>query len=158
AAIDAAKQRGILGARVNCLRIFQGRFQMPDTFEFPRMLRAVVPLVRAGNAFIFELVAHRFPRFAAIAGTLDHLAKPTTRLRGIKPVGISRRTFHMIDLPTGEVRAVDVPAFTPAIRSEDKCSFACADQYPDCAHRMFLFNGCSTCLPSPSPRAAEGRV
>ncbi len=46
AAVGRAEQRGVLDAGVDDVRIGQRRLQMPDALELPRMLRAVVPLVR----------------------------------------------------------------------------------------------------------------
>ena len=68
---------------------------MPDALEFPRMLRAVVPLMRARDAVVNEFVAlthrhslrvysraaaRRVPAFAAVIGTLDDLSKPCAGL------------------------------------------------------------------------------
>src|SRR5437667_12079228 len=39
------EQRGIFHACINVIGIVERWFQMPDPFEFPRMLCAVVPLV-----------------------------------------------------------------------------------------------------------------
>src|SRR5687767_14196657 len=65
-AVCRAKQRGILDAGINGVRIGQRRFQMPDTLELPRMRRAVVPLMRAGDAVIDKLVADSLPGLAAV--------------------------------------------------------------------------------------------
>ena len=46
AAVFRFEYRGVFHARVDVVRIVKRRFQMPDTLEFPRMLGAVVPLVR----------------------------------------------------------------------------------------------------------------
>src|SRR5437764_11405934 len=93
------------------------RFQMPRTLEFPRMLRAIVPLVgrerlpsfrrsivnelvtltllHAVRAFQFLRTAARcVPGFTSVIGALNNLPKPITGLRGVDPVGINRRTFH----------------------------------------------------------------
>ena len=95
---------------------------MPDAFELPRMLRAVIPLVRAHLAFVNELVAlalwasfrafqflgaaaGRVPRLAAVVRALDDLPEPAAGLRGVKAVRIRGRTFDMIDFPAGEMRA-----------------------------------------------------
>ena len=53
---------------------------MPHAFELPRMRRPVVPLVRAGDTVVHELVPDRFPGFSAIVRTLDHLSEPTRGL------------------------------------------------------------------------------
>src|SRR4051812_42754150 len=103
---------------------------MPDAFEFPRMLRAVVPLMRcqwSGFRVVREFVALRLghalgrgrrfagrraglePSFAAVVGALDDLSKPAARLRTVDSVWFDRRTLQMIDLPAGEMRTADVP-------------------------------------------------
>ena len=125
-------------------------FQVPDAFEFPRMLRAVIPLVRREwfpgfrRRVVNELVtlalggavrtaqflgaaARRVPGFAAVIRALNNLPKPTTGLRGIDSVGINRRTFHVINFPAREMRAADFPSFTRAIRSQDERAFPCAN-------------------------------
>ena len=45
-AVGRAEQGGVFHAGVDRVRIGQRRFQMPDALELPRVLRAVVPLVR----------------------------------------------------------------------------------------------------------------
>src|SRR5436309_10646108 len=50
AAIARSKQGGVLDTRVDGVRVGQRGFEVPDTRKLPRMWRAVVPLVRAGNA------------------------------------------------------------------------------------------------------------
>ena len=65
---------------------------MPNAFELPRMLRAVVPLVRAGVALVGELVADRLPRFAAVVGPLDLLTEPATALRRDERSGLPLRS------------------------------------------------------------------
>src|SRR5215213_887060 len=122
---------------------------MPDPLELPRMLRAVVPLVCSGNAFINEFVAlafrhsvrsrlqsapRRLPGPAAIIGTLDHLSEPGTALRGVDAIRVGGRTFQMIHFPAGKVRTVDVPFRARPIRAQDEGAFARAYQNPDPAH------------------------
>jgi hypothetical protein len=51
---------------VDRVRIGERGLQMPDALELPGMRRAVVPLVRAGDAVVDELVAHRLPGLAAV--------------------------------------------------------------------------------------------
>ncbi len=53
---------------------------MPDAFELPGVLCAVIPLVGAGHPFVIELVPDRFPVLAAIIGALNHLTEPAARL------------------------------------------------------------------------------
>ena len=99
AAVGRAEQGGVFHAGVDRVRIGQRRLQMPDALELPGMRRAVVPLMRAGNAVVRELVADRLPGLAAIVGALDHLAEPAAGLRGIQAVRIGRRALQVVDLP-----------------------------------------------------------
>ena len=85
-AVGRAEQGGVFNAGVDRVRIGQRRFEMPDALELPGMRRAVVPLVRAGNAVVCELVADRLPGLAAVVGALDDLSEPAAGLRRIQPV------------------------------------------------------------------------
>ena len=89
---------------------------MPDARELPRVRRAVVPLVRARDALVRELVADRLPRLAAVVGALDHLPEPAARLRRVEPVRVRRRSLEVIDLPARKVRPADVPPLALAVR------------------------------------------
>src|SRR5690349_17532944 len=102
---------------------------MPDSLEFPRVLGAVVPQVRACRAVVGELLADRFPGFAAVIGTLKHLSKPTARLRRIEAIWINRRTFHVIDLPTGKMGSAHVPFLAFSVCRQNERAFARAYQY-----------------------------
>src|ERR1043166_5744484 len=141
-AIGAFEQRRVLRAGVNGIGVGQRSLHMPDAFEFPRMLRAVVPLVRADLAFIDELVAlaarhavraggrgaaGRFPGPAAVIRTLDNLSEPAAGLRSINAVRVHRRALEMIQFPPGEMRAADFPILARAIGSDDECALACAN-------------------------------
>src|SRR4051794_1028010 len=99
-AVCGAKQSGILGPGVNGVRVRERGFEVPDAFEFPWVLRAVIPEMCSGLAIIDELIADRFPGLPAIVGTLDHLAKPTAGLGSIETIRIHSRPFHVVDLPT----------------------------------------------------------
>ena len=66
---------------------------MPDAFELPGMLCAVVPLVSAGHPVVIELVTNWLPILAAIIGALDHLTEPAARLRSKQPFGLGGRSF-----------------------------------------------------------------
>ena len=79
-------KRGVLHAGVDRVRIGQRRLEMPDALEFPGVLGAVVPLVRAGHALILNSLPDRLPGLAAVVGALDDLAEPAAGLRGIEPV------------------------------------------------------------------------
>src|ERR1017187_10015266 len=108
---------------------------MPHPLEFPRVLGAVIPLMRgegfAGfwRAVIDELIARalhglgprlyvasgRLPRLAAVVGALDDLPEPAAALRCINTIGISRRTLEMVEFPPREMRTaacVDRPERT----------------------------------------------
>ena len=111
---------------------------MPDARELPGVRRAVVPLVRAGDAVVDELVAHRLPRLAAVVGALDQLPEPAAGLRRIQPIRVGGRSLEVVDLPAGEVGTADVPPFALAVRRQDERALACADQYPYPAHPSLL--------------------
>src|SRR5437868_502408 len=123
---------------------------MPDALEFPRMLGAVVPLmgrerfpcfrrsvVNEHVTFalrrpfrrhqVLRLCARRIPRFAAVIGTLNDLPEPSACLRRVDPVGINRRTLHVINFPTREMWAANFPSFPRAIGSQDERALSCAD-------------------------------
>src|SRR5712691_9146493 len=108
-AVGRAKESGVFHPRVDHVRIGQRWLEMPDALELPRMLRAVIPLMSAGRAVVIEVLTHRLPSLAAVVGTLDHLAKPARRLRGVDPVRINRGAFEVIDFPAREVRTADLP-------------------------------------------------
>jgi hypothetical protein len=96
---------------------------MPDAFEFPGMLRAIVPFVRAGNAVVFEVLADCFPSLATVIGALNHLAKPSTGLRCVKPMWFGRRSLHVINLPPGKMRTANVPLLAFAIAGQNESAF-----------------------------------
>jgi hypothetical protein len=96
---------------------------MPDTFEFPRMLGAIVPLVSAGNAVIIEFVPGGFPGFSAVIRALDHLAKPAAGLRSVQMIRFGGRAFDVINLLTSKVGSVMPPAASPSSRKA--CPSSC---------------------------------
>src|ERR1041385_5168041 len=82
------------------INIVKRRLKMPDPLEFPRMLCAVVPLMRPGDSVVNEFVAlafwhaslalqlfrttsRRYPAFAAVIRALNDLPEPTARLRSV---------------------------------------------------------------------------
>src|SRR5436189_254999 len=111
---------------------------MPDSLELPRVLRAVVPLVSAGDAVVDELVAVAFghavgcsrrlagrcarlyPSLAAIIGALNDLSEPGAGLRRVESVRINRRPLDVINFPTRKVRPADLPSFALAVRGQDE--------------------------------------
>jgi hypothetical protein len=107
---------------------------MPDALELPGVGRAVVPLVRAGDAVVPELVIHRRPRLTAVVGALDQLPKPAAGLRRIEPIRINGRSLEVVDLPAAEMGAADVPPFALAVRRQDERALARTHQNPYSAH------------------------
>jgi len=101
---------------------------VPDALELPGVWGAVVPLVRAGDSVVGELVAHGLPCLAAVVGALDDLTEPAVGLRGVDAVGVCGRALEVVHLPACEVRAVDLPIFTLAVGGDDECSLARAYQ------------------------------
>src|SRR5262245_47701177 len=98
---------------------------MPNPFEFPGMLRAVVPLVgrerfsaarrNVVDEFVALALGHasrpRFlafwrsrlkPGFAAVIGPLNDLAKPAAGLGGVDAIRIHTRSLDVVDLPARE--------------------------------------------------------
>src|SRR5206468_12417198 len=83
AAVGGFENRGVLGAGVDGVGIVERRFEVPDAFELPRMLRAVVPLVRADLAFVNELVAFTFGH---AIGTFEVVGFAARRVPGLAAV------------------------------------------------------------------------
>src|ERR1035438_1380792 len=131
---------------------------MPHPLELPGMLRAVVELVRGerlagfGRHVVDELVARAFrgtrrgrfsgrcsglvPGLPAIVRALNQLSEPAAGLRCIQPIGIGRRSLHVIHLPARKVRPANIPFFAFAIRRQDECALSRADQNSYVAHRF----------------------
>ena len=126
---------------------------MPDALEFPRTRSAIVPEVFADFAFVDEFVAFahrealracgwaaagRFPRLSAVAGTLDDLAEPAVGLRRIDAVYVRGRAFHVVDFPSAEMRAADVPFLALAIRGQYERALFRAHQQSHFTHTVLL--------------------
>ena len=133
-----AEQGGVFNTGVDSVWIGQRRFEMPDSLEFPRMRRPVVPLVSAGDTVVHELITNRLPRLAAIVRPLDDLSEPTAGLRRIQPIRVSRRSLEMVDLPSSKVRPIDVPSFALGVRRQHERALPCANQYSYSAHPLVL--------------------
>src|SRR5579875_3463445 len=107
--IGRAEQTSAFDSRISGVRIVQWRLEVADAFEFPGVLRAVVPLMRReglagfGSCVIDELVAltfgktlrthghspaGRLPGLPAIVRALNHLPEPGAGLRCVQPVRI----------------------------------------------------------------------
>src|SRR5262249_39791071 len=112
--------------------------EVPDALELPGVGRAVVPLVRARDAVVLELVADRLPRLAAVIGSLDHLPEPAAGLRRIESVRVDRRTLDVVDLPPREVGAADLPPLPLPVRRQDERALARAHQDSYSAHPSVL--------------------
>src|SRR5882757_6563307 len=117
---------------------------MPNALKLPRMLRAVVPLVRARHTVIDKLVALAFrravgtfqilraasgrvPFFSAVIRALNDLAEPRAGLRCINSARIDWRTFYVINLPSRKMRTADFPSLAGAIRCQDERPFSCTN-------------------------------
>src|ERR1035438_286169 len=111
---------------------------MPDARELPRPESAVVPLVGADFPLVGELVAHRLPRLAAIAGALDQLAEPAAGLRCVQPVRVDRRALHMVDFPAPKVGAGDIPLLALAVRCQHERALLSAHQNAYFTHGFTL--------------------
>ena len=107
---------------------------MPDTLELPWMLRAVIPLVSPRDALVPKIIPDRLPRLSRIVRPLDHLPKPTARLRRIQSVRIGRRSFEMINLPPRKMRPADFPLLPFPIRIQDERPLSRPHQYAYSAH------------------------
>src|SRR5204862_2677432 len=106
-----------------------------DARELPRVLRAVVPLMCAGNAVVGELIADRFPGLPTVVRALHYPPVPTGGLRRVHPVWIGRRRVQVVDLPAREQRALDVPTVTRSLRCQDERAFPRTHAEPHSAHR-----------------------
>src|ERR1700683_2386665 len=111
---------------------------MPHSLEFPRVRRAVVPLVRAGDSFIYELVAHRLPSFATVVGALHDLSGPAARLRRVNPIRISGRSLEVVHLPAGKVWAANIPLLAFAVSRQDERTLLRPHQNSNAAHLPLL--------------------
>src|SRR5882762_3054040 len=118
--IGCAEYCGVFHPGVYGIRISQRWFKMPDSFELPRVRRAVVPLMSAGNAVVNKFVTYRLPSLAPVIRALDLLPKPAAGLRCIQPVRISGRALQMVDLPAPKKRPINVPPLSFPIRRQDE--------------------------------------
>src|SRR5207247_4008184 len=114
-AVRSPEQSSVFHTSVDCVRIGQRWFEMPDSLELPRVRRAIVPLMRADFALIRELVTYRLPCLAAVVGALHHLPRPAARLRRIQPVQFDGRALQMVDLPAAKVGAAHIPFLALAV-------------------------------------------
>src|SRR6185436_11003586 len=137
-AVLRPEQGRVLHTRVDGVGVVLRRLEVPDALELPGVRRAVIPLVRPGDAFVGERVADGVPREAAVARALHDLAEPAARLRGVDAVGIGGRSLDVIDLPPREVGALDLEALPLPVRRENERSLPRSDQDPDSAHGGLL--------------------
>ncbi len=132
--VGRSEQGGILDAGEDGVGIGEGRLEMPDPGELPRMRRPVVPLVRARHAVVGKLVPYRLPRGAAVVGTLDQLPEPARGLRRVQPVGVCRGTLDVVDLPARKQRTLHVPALASGVGGQHESALPGAYQYTHTAH------------------------
>src|ERR1043166_7424380 len=135
---------------------------MPDPFELPRVLGAIVPHMggersaRLRRNVVSELVAlplrHSVgsrrcfarresrlkPGLSAVIGTLNYLSEPSARLRRINSIRIRRRSFQVIHLPPREMRPIHLPVLAFSIRRQDKSALPRSHQDSYSAHRFLL--------------------
>src|SRR5438046_6651898 len=138
-AVRRAEYASVFHGRVDGVRIGRRRFEMPDTLEFPGMLRAVVPHV-GGERFagfrgrvVDELIALAFgrarlgvllprrrprlyPSLAAVIGAPNDLPEPAAGLRRIDAIRVGGRAREVLHLPARQMRTADVPLLAPTIR------------------------------------------
>src|SRR5438552_11333947 len=107
--VDRTEECCILDAREHRVQVRERRLEVPDARELPGVLRAVVPLMRSGDAVVRELVADRVPRLPPVVRALNDLAMPPGGLGRVQPVRIDRRRVEVVDLPPREQRALDLP-------------------------------------------------
>src|SRR6266699_3103979 len=138
ATVGRTEEGRIFGARVDGVRVREGRLEVPDSLEFKGARRSVIPLMRAGFAIVGELALHRLPGLTAVVRTLDHLPKPAGVLRRVQPVRVGRRALNVVDLPPREVRATDIPLLAFRVRCHDERALVRAKQYPNPAHPFIL--------------------
>src|SRR3982751_6713606 len=113
---------------------------MPNALELPRMLGAIIPLMRTRDSVVNKLVALTFRHairafqllgFASrrvtgsstVIRALNDLAEPRARLRCVNAIRIDWRTFYVINFPTRKMRPADLPPFACAIRCQDERTF-----------------------------------
>src|SRR4051812_3771056 len=102
-AVGGAEDGRVFDAGVNGIRIAKRWLQMPNALELPRVRRSVIPLVRPSDTVVFEFVSNGRPGFAAVVGALHDLAKPAAGLRRVDSVGVHRRAFDVINLPSAKM-------------------------------------------------------
>ena len=129
AAVGRAEHGRVLDAGVRGIRIGQRRLDVPDALELPRVRCAVVPLVRARDAVIRELVVHGGPRLAAVVRALNELAEPAARLGGVDPVRVDRRALQVIELPSAKEWPCNIPVLPRSICVDDESTLARSDEH-----------------------------
>ena len=136
---------------------------MPYPLEFPRMLRAVVPLMRGQwlarcrRNIVHKLVALAFkhssrsrgrfawrcarlePGLSAVIGPLDDLPEPAAGLRCIQSVRIRGRSLHVINLPARKMRPANFPLLALPVRTQNERALSCPHQHSDSAHSFLPF-------------------
>src|SRR2546428_13932339 len=130
---------------------------MPHSFELPRMLGTVIPLLRSKRLAGFSrrivtkfvALALRQPLWSrgrlarrgaglvpGLAGgvwALNDLPEPPACLRCINSIRVGGRPLHVIDLPTRKIRGTDLPFLTLAVGTKNECAFARTNENTDMA-------------------------
>src|SRR5262249_21510665 len=160
ASIRGFENGRVFHAGVDRVCIRKRRLQMPHALELPRMLGAVIPLVRGQRGavrIVGKLVAvslghtlgscllplgcpRLMPRLSPVIGALNDLSEPPASLRHKNAVGINRGSLHVINLPSRKVRTADFPFITLTVGRKYECSFARAYQDSHLAHVVLLRN------------------
>src|SRR6266404_2701868 len=137
--VGRAEYCGVFHPGVYGIRRSRRWFKMQESLELPRVRRAVVTLVSAGNAVVNKFVTYRLPSLAPVIRALDLLPKPAAGLRRIYPVRISGRALQMVDLPAPKKRPINVPPLPLPIRRQDESALPRPHQHPYSAHLILLF-------------------
>ena len=114
---------------------------MPDAFELPRVLGAIIPLMSARKPFVLKFITDGLPGFSSIFGALYHLPKPAAGLRCINAIRLSRGTLKVINFPAAEMWTADFPLLSLAVGSQDESSFPRTNQNSCSAHNFYLSDG-----------------
>src|SRR5579872_6053690 len=87
-----------------------------------------------GSGFLASRRARLMPGFAAVIRALNDLSEPAAGLRGVDTIGISGGSLEVVNFPAGKMGTTDVPLLPLAIRSQNECTFARANQNSYAAH------------------------
>src|SRR5579862_6010502 len=92
--------------------------------------------MRSWYAVVNEPIVDRSPGTATVIGSLDDLAEPARGLRCVEAIGIGGRGLDVVDLPAAEVRTLDLPITTLAIRFQNERTLARSDKKTNGTHNV----------------------